>query len=195
MSEHLIAARAALADEIAAAQGRIDRANAALELLGADVVPLVRPPADDVPAEPVTIPKRETRPKPTEQRPAAKTKRKRKYDYDEIAAVACQAHAEGRSMRDTLVAHLNIPIKQVDTMLWKLRKEGYAIPRSAAFTAEPITRMPVDQQPAREATAGPWAGPVKPISQTISGQRPVEHTDRPLRFSVDDAVAAIEATA
>lgn len=90
-SEHLTAARAALADEINDAtqlrdlsQQRIDRANAAIDALyGDDPVPLVRPPAPDVEQPgPVEVPKPaetrpkkvETRPRPVETRPAAGTK-------------------------------------------------------------------------------------------------------------------------
>lgn len=71
MSEHLIAARAALAELIADHQAHIDRAQAALDALNGDVVPMVRPaPTPDVIDAPVVLPKQPQR----EQRPAARSK-------------------------------------------------------------------------------------------------------------------------
>lgn len=75
MTEHEIAARAALSDLLEHHRTQITRIEAAVAALNGDtpVVPLVRPPAPDIIAPPVQMPKLPQR----EQRPAATEPRNR----------------------------------------------------------------------------------------------------------------------
>lgn len=71
MTDHEIAARAALNDLLDHHRQQITRIEAAIAALNGDVIPLVRPPAPDIIAPPVEMPKVPQR----EQRPAAKSSR------------------------------------------------------------------------------------------------------------------------
>lgn len=174
MTEHEIAARAALQDLVLYHQTHIDRANAALAALGGEIVPMVRPPAPGVIPPPVQMPKVPVR----EQRPAATGKRRSpppripKYDPSEVTSVAKEAHQAGQSMGLAVAEHFGIKRMNADELISRYRKQGFDIPRSTEvvltptltsvaeaerfsgpFTTEPITRMPIDHQAIRNAAA------------------------------------------
>lgn len=207
MSEHLIAARAALADEIADAQTRIARANAALAVLGGDVVPgplpLVRPPADDVPAPPVELPKRETLPKPAEQRPAASAPGTSKYDYDEITRVAVEAYNAGESMPLAVVKRYNTSYATAGKLLSVARERGHSIPngRRPATPATPAAPSETRTCPeCSKVVSRAGIGTHRRMAHGVTGvavrSAPVEQPHRPAEramFSVEDAAALIDA--
>lgn len=196
MSENLTAARAALADEIRDLTERLCRATNALAILdGVDepvtpMVPLIRPPAPSVPDPPVVLPKRPQR----IQQPAAAGGRGSKWDYAACARVAREAIVNGKPAAATLVdAFDGMTPQQASFLVADLRKRGYDIPyTNRKLTAEPITRIPVDEQAARNAAAGPAGGAV-PWQPTARPAPPASPTRTP-RFNVDDAHQAIADT-
>lgn len=160
MSEFLDIARSALEAEAQSLAGQLDRARRALAILDeTDPVPLVRPPAPSVPDPPVQLPKRETR----EQRPAAQT-----YDYEEVARIAREAHAEGLPITGAVADHFKIRERSTARVLiTRVRQAGHDVPRERATGA------------GRPAFDRPEPKP--------------EPADRTLRFGVEDARAAIAA--
>lgn len=124
MNEHEIAARAALADALIHHERQIARITAALEALnGGPVVPLVRPPAPDIIAPPVEMPKVPER----EQRPAAR--KVLKHDDDAIVACARAAFERGESMGKAVAATFNMAVATADTKLSDLRRRRDDVPR------------------------------------------------------------------
>lgn len=193
MSDHLTAARAALTEEISDLTERLCRATNALAILdGVDepvtpMVPLVRPPAPSVPEPPVQLPKLPKR----QQRPAASGARRPRWDYAACAKVAREAIVEGKPAAAALVGAFDgMTPQQASFLVADLRKRGYDIPYTRRkFTAEPITKLPVDEQAARNAAAGPTAGAVP--WQPTARPTPALSPTRTPRFNIDDAHQAI----
>jgi hypothetical protein len=211
MSDHLTTALAALVDEANDLARRLARVQQAIAMLdGEPDVPLVRPPAPSVPEPPVTLPKRETRPQkvetrpvPTETRPAAKAGRKPTVDYARVATVARAAIEEGAPIRKAIEAEFGYSRDMAGWAIRQARKLGHDIPAldttgrplPPATTSEPITRIPVNEQQSRDAAAD-TAFRDHGTGQIWSPRVPARPAPVPppeVRFTVDDALHAIEA--
>lgn len=142
MSEHLIAARAALAELIADHQAHIDRARAALAALDGDAVPMVRPaPTPDVIDAPVVLPK----PPQREQRPAA---------------TRSEAMLAAAAVRVTC-PECGGEFSQLGITTHRQKKHGLDVPETTTQrVGDKVVRVPIDEvesSPAELALAGATA--------------------------------------
>lgn len=148
MDEFLDTIRTQLSDEIDRLRARADVlervALATVEAAPDDAPPVVvRPPATDVPAEPVTIPKAPKR----ERRPAAKRPGGRpiQRDYEAIAKVAREAIVDGKSATAAVAGEFSVTDGNARQLIAAARQKGHDIPRTLGFSS------PATVEPARNA--------------------------------------------
>jgi hypothetical protein len=143
-----------------------------------------------VDAEPV---KPKPQPKATGTRPA-------KWNYVEVAQVLAAGVEAGKSASGSLVQHYGVNSAMAGYLMKRCRELGYTRDPKVSFVPTPIERTPFDPQVARDATAGPSTGRVRPLPGAPGRRTDLEQKEAPAveerapRFGVEDALQALEAS-
>jgi hypothetical protein len=137
---------------------------------------------------------------PATETPARRGGRQKKWDYLEVAQVITDGVEAGKTATGSLVDHYGVNKGMAGFLMKRCRELGYTRDERTPFVSTPIERTSFDAEAARDRAAVASA----PKDGRGGGTPSWQPTPRPVRpmaaeapapkFSVDDAVAALEAS-
>lgn len=144
--EQLERHRAGIKDAMVRLQVEVEQIDAAIAALKGEVV--AAPVATATPhapkAKPVIVEQGRgelVKPKPKAKR--APLPRQPKYDYAEVARIACAAIEKGESAAAALTVRYDIKRGNADVLISNVRKAGHDIPRTSGGQKLPTTETPI----------------------------------------------------